>query len=263
MNFKGKVALGRTGLAVSRLGLASGYGIPASAVEKAFHEQGINYFFWSNPRRQGMRDGLKALVRLDREKLILALQTYDHWGPFITKGFEKGLRELGTDHADILILGWFNSAPHGRILENALKLKKQGKVRFLGMSGHKRKTFGAMAQDPKNPIDVFMVRYNAVNSGAETDIFPHLPKENRPGITTYTATCWKKLLNPRKMPPGELPMTAADCYRFVLSNPNVDLSLFAPNSEQQMLEGLQALEQDPLSEEEMARARRIGAFIHG
>lgn len=263
MNYQEKTFLGRTGLKVSRMGLASGYGIPAASVEKAFREHGVNYFFWGNPRRKGMGEGLKALVKTDRDNLVIALQTYDHWGPFIQGGVEKGLKALGTDRADLLILGWFNHPPQGKLLENALKLKEQGKVRFLAMSGHERRTFGAMARDPKSPVDVYMIRYNAVHTGAETDIFPNLPAQNRPGITIYTATCWKKLLKQSKMPPGEKPLTAAECYRFVLSNPNVDLTLFAPNSEQQMIEGLQALEQGPLLEEEMARARRIGSHIHG
>jgi aryl-alcohol dehydrogenase-like predicted oxidoreductase len=177
---------------------------------------------------------------------------------------EKGLKALGTDHVELLVLGWFNRAPKGRLLENAQKLKEQGKVRFLAMSGHERKTFGAMARDPNSLVDVYMIRYNAVHTGAETDIFPHLPADDQrcPGITIYTATCWKKLLKPSKMPPGEKPMTAAECYRFVLSSPKVDLTLFAPNSEQQMLEGLKALEQGPLSDVEMARARKIGKHIH-
>jgi aryl-alcohol dehydrogenase-like predicted oxidoreductase len=265
MNFKETTILGRTGLAVSRMGLASGYGINATAVEKAFREHGVNYFVWGNPRRKGMGEGLRTLARTDRDQLVIALQTYDHWGPFIQGGVEKGLRALGTDHVEVLVLGWFNRPPKGRLLENALKLKEQGKVRFLAMSGHERKTFGAMAKDPKSPVDVYMIGYNAVHTGAETDIFPHLPKDDqrRPGITIYTATCWRKLLKQNKMPPGEKPMTAAECYRFVLSNPNVDLTLFAPNSEQQMLDGLKALDQGPLSEEEMAQARRIGKHIHG
>ena len=265
MDFQEKTTLGRTGLKVSRLGLASGYGVPATAVEKAFREHGVNYFFWGNPRRKGMGEGLKALVKTDRDNLVIALQTYDHWGPFIQGGVEKGLKALGTDHADVLVLGWFNHPPKGRLLENALKLKEQGKVRFLAMSGHERKTFGSMAEDPNSPVDVYMIRYNAVHTGAETDIFPHLPQDDqrRPGVTIYTATCWKKLLKPGNMPSGEKPLTAAECYRFVLSNPNVDLTLFAPNNEEQMLEGLTALKQGPFADLDMARARKIGKHIHG
>ncbi|GBE14055.1 hypothetical protein BMS3Abin14_00089 [bacterium BMS3Abin14] len=52
---------------------------------------------------------------------------------------------------------------------------------------------------------------------AEADIFPHIPAENPPGIMSYTATRWGRLLNPKKMPPRENPMTAAECYRFALT----------------------------------------------
>jgi len=51
MDFNTKRTLGRTDLSVSRLGLAGGYGISAAGVEKAFHEHGINYFYWSSPRK--------------------------------------------------------------------------------------------------------------------------------------------------------------------------------------------------------------------
>ena len=47
MDLKERVPFGSTGLMVSRLGLASGYGVPASAIEKAFHEYGINYLYVS------------------------------------------------------------------------------------------------------------------------------------------------------------------------------------------------------------------------
>jgi hypothetical protein len=35
MDFKKHVPFGRTGLMVSRMGLASGYGVPSTAIEKA------------------------------------------------------------------------------------------------------------------------------------------------------------------------------------------------------------------------------------
>jgi len=45
MSFRDPVALGRTGLRVGRLGVASGYWAPADAIETAF-EHGCNYFTW-------------------------------------------------------------------------------------------------------------------------------------------------------------------------------------------------------------------------
>ncbi len=45
MTFDQKIALGRTGLNVGRLGIASGYWAPAKAIEEAF-ERGCNYLTW-------------------------------------------------------------------------------------------------------------------------------------------------------------------------------------------------------------------------
>ena len=60
------------------------------------------------------------------------------------------------------------------------------------------------------PVDFFQIRYNAVHTGAEQDIFPHLPQEDRPGIVIFTATCWGELLRPKLMPPGERRPAPAD-----------------------------------------------------
>ena len=64
------------------------------------------------------------------------------------------------------------------------------------------------------------------------------------------------------MPKGERPPRAADCYRFVLSHPDVDVAIWCPNSMKQLTEDLEALEEGPLSEEERARMRRIGGYVH-
>ena len=57
LDFRERVILGRTGLEVSRLGIGSGYGIPAAAVEKAFHEKGINYLYWGCEKDEGEQRG--------------------------------------------------------------------------------------------------------------------------------------------------------------------------------------------------------------
>lgn len=263
MDFKRKKTLGKTGLSVSRLGLASGYGIEASAIEKAYHDYGINYFYWSTPRKSAMREGLRNLIKNNREKIVIVLQSYDHFGLTLKRAVYKGLKSLGIDYVDVILLGWFNWNPPEKVINDALSLKEEGKIRFIAMSGHNRKLFGEIARQDDSPIDIFMIRYNAAHRGADHEIFPYLSKEGRPGVTIYTATRWGKLLKQNKMPPGEEALSAADCYRFVLSNPHVDLCMMGPKNQQQMIEGLTALEKGPFSDEEMERLREIGDYVHG
>lgn len=253
--------LGRTGIQVSRIGLAGGYGVGAHAVEKAFAEYGVNYFYWVG-RKPGMRDALRTLCTTNRDRTVIAIQTYDHIGFWIRRSVEKALRDLGIAKVDILFLGWFNKVPSRRILEVAQQLQHEGKIAHLGVTGHNRQFHGQLSHSEQSPIDVIQVRYSAAHRGAEEEVFQDLPA-NRPGITTYTATRWGKLLKASKMPPGERPLTAAECYRFVLSHPAVDTCLAGPRTEQEMVEGLRALEDGRLSSDEMQRIRRIGDFVHG
>jgi aryl-alcohol dehydrogenase-like predicted oxidoreductase len=260
LNFLERAVLGRTGLQVSRIGLAGGYKAPEKAVERAFHEHGINYFYWEL-RRPGMKAALKKLAGARRGELVIAVQSYDHLGFWLRRSLERALRALKVDQVDILFLGYVSRMPGKRLLDEAARLREQGRFRFLGMTGHNRVFHGEMARREDSPFDVHMVRYNAAHRGAETDVFRDLAPV-RPGITTYTATRWGRLLDARKMPPGEKPLSAAECYRFVLSHPAVDLCLAGPRTEQEMDEGLRALEQGPLSAEEMERICRIGDHVH-
>jgi hypothetical protein len=52
-DFRQRVVLGKTGLLVSRLGLASSYGLDADGVEEAYQQKGINYLYWGSMRRVG------------------------------------------------------------------------------------------------------------------------------------------------------------------------------------------------------------------
>jgi len=246
---------------VSRIGLAGGYKVPARAVEKAVAEYGVNYFYWET-RKSGMGQALRKLSSTDRQEMVIAIQTYDHYGLWIRGSVEKALRELAVDCADILLLGWFNRMPARRLIDAAMKLKDEGIIKFVGITGHNREFHGELAHQEDSPIEVLQVRYSAAHRGAETEVFEDLPP-NRPGITTYTATRWGKLLNAKKMPPGERPLTAAECYRFALSHPAVDVCIAGPRSEQEMDEGLLALDEGPLSDDETERIRRIGDYVHG
>jgi predicted aldo/keto reductase-like oxidoreductase len=264
MNYSEQVLLGKTGLKVGRLGIASGYGCPVSAIEEAF-ERGCNYMTWGTFIKgysNSMREAIRGIVSKGmRGQMVLAMFSYAHQS-FLTEHFlTKGLKSAGTDYADILILGYFSRRPSQRIIDGAIRLKEKGLVRFLGISGHNRKLFPRLHQE--GVFDVFHIRYNAVHNGAETDIFPFIRSETRPGIINFTATAWGKLLNPKKMPAGEKPPTAAECYRFVLSNPAVDVCMTGTKTVEQMRENLSVLEQGPMSDAELERMRRIGDHIYG
>ncbi len=255
-----KRTLGRTGFKVGRLGISASYGAPTEAFEEAF-DRGVNYFYWGSRRTSAMCEAIRRIAATGRrEEMVLVLQSYARYGGVLRSFFLKGLSKLGLDSADVLLLGWHNALPSPRVLDAALKLQQEGRAKVIGLSGHNRPLFPELASDAR--FGLFHVRYNAVHCGAETEIFPKLPERDRPGIVTFTTTRWGDLLNPKKMPPGEAPLRGADCYRFALSNPAVDVCMSGPQDLAQTREALSALDLGPLSDEEMARIRRIGDHIH-
>lgn len=261
MGFPKSVRLGRTELSVGPLGVASGYGIDTASLREAF-DRGVNYWYHGSMRRPGMTRAVRELVAEGkRDQLVLLLQSYTRWPWLLENSLERGLRQLRIDHADVLLLGWFNSMPSASILDRVEKLRARGLFRYLAISSHERTMFPVFAADPR--FDILHVRYNAAHTGAERDVFPAMPKEGRPGIVAYTATRWGQLCDPGKMPPGEAPLRGRDCYRFVLSNPDFDVCMTGPKSAEHMREALAALDEGPLAPEEDARFRRIGAHLRG
>jgi aryl-alcohol dehydrogenase-like predicted oxidoreductase len=175
--------------------------------------------------------------------------------------FKAGLRALGTDYADVLLLGLFNDTPADSVLTCAERLKERGLVRHIAISAHKRSAFVEYAKQER--YGLLHIRYNAAHAGAEQDVFPHLATENRPGIVAYTATSWGQLLQKNRMPKGQEPLRGRDCYRFVLTNPNFNVSMTGPRNAEELSEALAALDEGPLSPEEEARIRAIGRHVHG
>jgi aryl-alcohol dehydrogenase-like predicted oxidoreductase len=258
-----RAVLGRTGLSVGRLGVASSFRAPPEAYEEAF-DRGCNYFVWGTVlkgRCPHLRAAIRNLIaRGQRDRMAIALLSYAHNGPLMDFMHRSSLRQLGTDYADLLLLGYHDRRPPQRLIDRALRMKQEGRVRFLGITSHNRKLFPDLARG--GVFDVFHVRYNAAHRGAEQEVFSQLSAEDRPGIVSFTATRWRQLLDPRKMPPGEAPPSAADCYRFALSHPDVDVCMAGTRSLVEMRHALGALELGPMSESDLDRMRRIGDHLH-
>jgi len=263
MNFDTPVILGKTGLKAGRLAIASSYRAPAEAFEEAF-ERGCNYFVWNTffrGRSEEMKKAIRNIIKNGhRDKLIIAMHSYGHDALINRYYMRKSLKALGIDYIDVMLLGYYSRKPGKWVLNGALKLKEQGLTRFVGITGHSRKLFPILDNDGQ--LDVFHVRYNAVNNGAEKDVFPNLKVKDRMGVVAFTATRWGQLLEQKRMPEGETALTATECYRYVLSNPDVNVCLSGAATLEQMRENLTILDQGPLTEEEMKRIRRIGSFLY-
>lgn len=246
---------------VHRLGLALNYGIDAKAFDAAL-ERGVNYIYYTKARTKHLLPSLKAALAKDRERyVVVGTPTFGYFGRSVRSGCEQTLKKLGVDYLDVYQLGWVGvgAALTDATVEALLELKREGKVKAVGISIHNRPRAGRLAEDSQ--LDLFMIRYNAAHPGAERDIFPHLEKR-KPSLIAYTATSWGKLLKPPRGWSGRA-MTAGDCYRFCLSNPHVDVALTGPANLQQLEENLAAVERGPLNDEELKWMRDYGQQVHG
>ncbi len=203
---------------VYRMGIAGNYGIDSSDIQWAA-DKGANYWLYGASFGK-VADGIKEVIRKDREKHVVALLGWGLFGWQVRKSVEKALLQLETDYLDVFKLGWLGRTSFYTrgIVKTLLQLKTEGKIKVIGTSIHDRKRAGRLALDSE--IDLFMIRYNAKHPGAEEDIFPHLARRN-PAIVCYTALAWGQLTNPLKkvqVPPwpgkektGIPPLTAELC----------------------------------------------------
>ena len=256
MRFEDRV-LGRTGVTVGPLGISASYGVPAAAVERAV-EAGMTYVYWGSMRTAAFAEALRHLAPT-RDRVTLVVQSYSRVAPLLTWSVERALRRIGYDHTDVLLLGFWNRGMNPRILDAARTLQRRGLVNFVAVSSHNRP--GAAEFAGGGDFDILHVRYNAAHPGAERDCFPRLPAEGRPGIVSFTGTSWGQMINPKYTPPGERTPSAGDCYRFVLSNPDVDVCATGPTLDAHVDEAIAARELGPMSADEVAWMKRVGVEV--
>lgn len=254
------------GKRVLRLGIGGNYGLTADDARWAA-DQGANYWAWN--ARMKLTPALRDLLKADRDRHVVGMYGMGAWGSQVRRSVHKALKALATDYIDIFKLCWLGrtSRYSEGIVEALLRLKGEGKIRAIGTSIHNRVRAGKLARD--SAIDLFMLRYNAKHPGAEQDVFPHL-SVRRPAVVAYTATSWRQLLRPIKdltmapWPGTDLsppPLTPGLCYRFCLTNPHVHVVLTGPKNRNQLKENLAALNDGPLSDDELEWVRDYGRKV--
>lgn len=252
--------LGKTGLTVSKLGLAGSYGIDADGVERAFHELGVRYFFVTT-RMTAMIEGLKRVIAAGhRDEIVLAMGASIPMGVSVRREAEKCLRAMGVETIDVFHLFWVQA--HWYVTGNTWpamrELKESGKAKALAISCHDRPMARSLVDELG--LDALMIRYNAAHRGAEREIFESLDAEGRPGIISYTATRWGKLLKPMK---GKSGLTPGECYRFAISHPKVDLVLCGPSSYEELAVDAAGVCEGPLPDARLREVREFGDAVRG
>jgi predicted aldo/keto reductase-like oxidoreductase len=171
--------LGQTGIQVSAIGLGGEHLLRASreTVVEIIHaalDRGVNYFdiIWAHPE---YRDNFAAALQGRREQVVLP----GHLGSTL-KGtqyqrarsagvceryYQDLLTRLGTDYLDVAMIHNLNGikdyeallGPNG-VVELAHRLKREGRARAVGMSGHSVELFNRVLQD--GVVDLLMLPVN-------------------------------------------------------------------------------------------------------
>jgi aryl-alcohol dehydrogenase-like predicted oxidoreductase len=130
--------LGKTGLKVSAVG--SGVGItPDPGVIARAIDLGINYFDTARGYGEGDSERITgAALKGKRDRVVLASKTDARTGADVLKDMDASLKALQTDHLDIWHLHSRDTPDTitDEAVEACLRLKEEGKTRFIGVSAH-------------------------------------------------------------------------------------------------------------------------------
>ena len=153
-----RVALGGTGLEVSRLCIGTDYssvygGSPEglSILLKGF-ELGVN--FWDTSESYGSYPAIKeALKRLRRNDVIITSKSYSVDRVGVERHLEEALHSMDTDYVDIFMLHAVDSIEEFKRRKRALKFlleaKEKGLIKSVGISTHSANMAWAAAEIPE------------------------------------------------------------------------------------------------------------------
>lgn len=290
--------LGTTGLKVSEIGLGcEGFGENncqnARLLLDAAEESGINYFdlYTSDP---DIRASIGKALTGRREKFIIQSHICSVWknGQYkrtrniqeVKSGFAEMLSLLQTEYIDVGMIHYVDSLKdwkeiaEGPVLQYALKLKKSGVIRHIGMSSHNPQV--ALEAVRSGHIEVLMFSVNPCydlqpasedveNLWKEENYETHLvnmdPQRQElyevcqrmgVGITVMKAFGGGDLLDETLSPAGKA-LTVNQCLHYALTRPAVATVLAGAHSVEQLRS---SLAYETASDEEKDYATAFASF---
>jgi predicted aldo/keto reductase-like oxidoreductase len=273
-------ALGATGLKVSNISFGASR-LNAGEEDTVRHalDRGINYFDTADSYRGGDSETtIGNALRGKRDRVCIASKT--HASPTarrdaMMRALEGSLQRLRTDYVDVYFNHAVNDVDRLRNpewSEFTARAKRQGKIRFTGMSGHAGRLIECLdyALDAKS-VDVILVAYNFGQDPAfyqnltrSFDFIarqPDLPrvlqraKTQGVGVVVMKTLMGARLNDMRPFETGGATFAQA-AFRWVLSNRHVDALIVSMTSRGQIDEYLGASGGQPSALEDLSLLHR-------
>ena len=190
--------LGRTGIEVSAIGIG-GYSLgDAPSFDEAVQivneaiDAGVNFFDNAWEYHDGKSESWmgKALAgKRDKVVLMTKVCTHGRDRKMAMQQLEESLRRLKTDHLDVWQIHecvyWNDPDWHfspGNVVEALDQAKKQGKVRFVGFTGHKDPRIHLKMLAHDFPFDTVQMPLNCFDATYRSFEQHVLPEVNRRGM---------------------------------------------------------------------------------
>ncbi len=270
-----KRPLGKTGLSVSVMGVG-GYHLgtaesqeEATSIVHAAIDAGINFFDNAWEYHKGVsEERLGVALQGKRDQVILMTKVCTHGRDkkIAMQMLEESLTRLRTDHLDV----WqvhevvYDNDPDkifapGGAIEALDEAKKQGKVRFVGFTGHKDPDIHLKMLSHNYPFDTVQMPLNILDGtyarSFERQVLPELVKR---GI----APLGMKSLCGSGEPVKNGAFTAEEGLRYAMSVPGVGTTISGMESMDVLLQNLRVAQGfQPLSAGERAQLRDRAAMF--
>jgi len=193
--------MGRTGLSVSVLGLggfhlgSTSSQAQATEIVAAAIDAGITFFDNAWEYHEGLseeRMGQALVGRRDQVILMTKVCTHGRDKTVAMEQLEQSLRRLRTDHLDVWQIHevvYENDpdlifAPNGAAEALALA-KQQGKVRFVGFTGHKDPSIHLRMLSHDFPFDTVQMPLNCLDASFRSFETQVLPEAIRRGLAVF------------------------------------------------------------------------------
>ncbi len=178
-----KVELGKTGIEVSRLGIGTGTGLPSGHCAQALMETnelsrlllysldcGINH--WDTAFQYNTYPHIKkALQQISRSDVVLTTKFSAAHEKETIRDFNIALKDLNVDYIDVCLLHGVRTNTELKMRSGALdamvKLKKEGKVRAIGLSSHGQSALKSVLEIPELDLVWARINYAGLNMDSE------------------------------------------------------------------------------------------------